>query len=174
MSEINFEEEGEERLVEALREGRQEVLGELYDAYAPALLGVILRIVENKAVAEEVLKETFMAIWSRIGVYDPAKTRFLTWGLAIARGLALHAQRTGKYKHLADAAKKDTFGSSKLGAPENLALHCPLEPRQKAVLELLYLQGLSCAQVAEQLQLSEAEVRTVLRMAFVQLGAEKS
>ncbi|GAB3812093.1 hypothetical protein GCM10028895_02800 [Pontibacter rugosus] len=76
MSGINLQGETEQSLVEALKQGKQEVLGLLYDAYAPVMMGVILRIVPDREVAEEVLQETFLAIWSRIEVYDASKKDF--------------------------------------------------------------------------------------------------
>lgn len=165
----------------ALRQGRQEMLATLYDAYSPVMFGVIRRIVTNEDVAEEVLKETFVAIWQRIGVYNASKERLLTWGLAIARGLALEAVKTDRYAALLQAnnsaPKATELQNKKVPLPhaENtnpLVQH--LTPLEKQALELLYLKGRSCAETAAELNVSDAQLREILKKACSTLKAEKS
>jgi RNA polymerase sigma-70 factor (ECF subfamily) len=181
MSGINFQGETEQSLVAALRQGRQEMLGKLYDAYAPVMMGVISRIVQDNEVAEEVLKETFVAIWSRIGVYDASKDRLLTWGLAIARGIALEAVKTSRYTntvHHTNNSAETNSQPNKLVTLRNGGIAkqdiCNLSPLEKKLLELLYLKGRSCAETAGELNMTVAEVSVVLKKAFTQLKAEKS
>lgn len=165
----------EKELVEALQKGKKEVLSILYDAYAPVMLGVILKIVKDTERAEEVLQDTFVAIWSRIGVYDVSRGRFLTWGLAIARGIALQhlksrkympetAATTGKPANLQNAAQSITANTQA----------CHLAPELQAVLDLVYLQGKKSAEAAAALGLTEEELCARLRQAIQQLKAEKS
>lgn len=181
MSGIDFQGETEQSLVEALRQGKQEMLGKLYDAYAPVMMGVISRIVHDNEVAEEVLKDTFVAIWSRIGVYDASKDRLLTWGLAIARGIALEANKSNRHTASVERIKK----TSENGTQKNKSVTlqkggivkqnlCSLPPLEKTVLELLYLKERTCAEVAGELNLSVEEVKTVLKKAFAHLKADKS
>ncbi|MEJ8803884.1 RNA polymerase sigma factor [Pontibacter sp. H249] len=180
MSEINFEGENEEALIASIRQGRQEALGKLYDAYAPMMLGVITRIVQDKEVAEEVLSETFVAIWSRIGIYNSSKERLLTWGLAIARGIALEAVKTNRYKNLIKPSIKSVENNVlqnfdvtlRKDQPKKQDL-CNLAPLERTVLELLYLKGRSCPEIAGELKMTEAEVKEILKSAFTQLKAEK-
>ena len=65
----------------------------LYDKYSAALFGVILRICENRSLAEDVLQETFVKIWNKMPSYDPEKGRFYTWAYRIAKNTALNAIR---------------------------------------------------------------------------------
>lgn len=176
---INLQKEKEQSLVEALQQGKQEVLGLLYDAYAPEMLGVIYGIVQHDEVAEEVLQETFVAIWSRIGLYDASHSRFLIWGLAIARGIALEAVKSGKYDYLTKNGRKpDTSEKGKVKAmdpqlaPDDSRV-ISLAPQEKAILELIYMKGHSCSQTAAVLGITEAEVKTGLKKAFVHLRADK-
>ncbi|RIJ34300.1 RNA polymerase sigma factor [Pontibacter oryzae] len=177
MSGINLRGETEQSLVEALQQGKQEVLGLLYDAYAPVMMGVITRIVDDEHLAEEVLQETFVAIWSRIGIYDCTRNRFLTWGLAIARGIALEAVK--KAKQAPHIIKTETE-NLKVGADGKgyyLFLKqplCNLEPEERTILELIYLKGYTCPEAAAKLGITETDLRTSLKKAFIQLKAEKS
>jgi RNA polymerase sigma factor (sigma-70 family) len=178
---IDFQGETEQSLVAALRQGRQEKLSELYDAYAPILLGMITRIVKDSDLAEQVLQESFVAIWSRIGKYDASKERLLTWGLAIAREIALTAiiVNNNTSTEIAPNISTETpIQQLKVLSLQNGHVkkqdHCTLAPLEKSVLELLYLEGRTCEETAKELSLTVAELRTMLKRAFTHLKAEKS
>ena len=181
MSEIDLQGESEQSIVAALRQGRQEMLGKLYDAYAPVMLGVIKRIVGDGDVAEEVLKDTFVAIWSRIGVYNSSKERLLSWGLSIARGLALQAVKTDRYAAVlkaknGQAKPVDVLNNNvtlRDSAKEKQVL-ANLSPLARQALELLYLKGRTCAETAAELNIPVEQLRETLKMAFNKLKAEKS
>ncbi len=170
----------EEHLIQAIRMGKQEAFGLLYDAYAPVLMGMISRMVPQTEVAEEVLKETFLTIWSRTHIFDPSQSRFLTWALAIARGIALEAQRTGKYGHLipnAGVAPRSPETEPLKNLPEaklDQEAFCQLEPQERAIIDLIYLKGYSCPQAAEALGISEELLKRQLKLAFKHIGAEKT
>ncbi|WP_207434682.1 RNA polymerase sigma factor [Sabulibacter ruber] len=181
MAPLTLQREAEERLIEAIREGKQEAFGLLYDAYAPVLLGLISRIVQNTEVAEEVLKETFLAIWSRIHIFDPTQSRFLTWGLAMARGIALEAHKTGKYAHLTFGKKDEdpvtpeaTRETDQLEESQTKEVFCQLQPQENAILDLIYHKGYTCQQAAEALNISQEELKSQLKSAFKHIGAERT
>lgn len=60
----------------------------LYNQYAAMLFGIILRIVENNAVAENVMKDTFIDAWRMLDQFDETKGSLFTWMLRIARAKA--------------------------------------------------------------------------------------
>ncbi|WP_299761674.1 sigma-70 family RNA polymerase sigma factor [uncultured Pontibacter sp.] len=181
MSENNFQGETEQSIVAALRQGRQKTLDRLYDAYAPVMMGVISRIVADQEVAEEVLKETFVAIWTRIGTYDTSKHRLLTWGLAIARGLALEAIKTDRYESILHAKKKlgskpkdqlNKIENSDRGKEKTPDL-CKLDSIERTALELIYLKGRSCAETAAEMSMTVEQLTAVLKKAFIHLKVGK-
>lgn len=181
MSGINLQGETEQSLVAALQRGRQDVLGLLYDAYAPLMMGVISSIVPDTEVAEQVLQETFVAIWSRIDVYDASRNRFLIWSLAIARGMALEAVKSGRYSIVAQERRSRNFaGAERKGSIDSQIKEqqdkqlCLLEPQEKEVLELVYLKGHSCTKAAAELGITEEKLKAVIKKAFIHLKAEKS
>lgn len=76
-------------LVRALQRHRSADFTLLYDAYAPALYGMLLRLVQDPACAENLLQEAFVKIWSNYQNYDPQRGRLFSWLFAITRNLAL-------------------------------------------------------------------------------------
>ena len=49
-----------QQLVTRLKRQDRTAVGELYDAYAPALFGVVIRIVQSREISEQVIQDTFL------------------------------------------------------------------------------------------------------------------
>ncbi len=173
MSGINLQGETEQSLTAALQEGKREVLGKLYDAYAPVMLGVISRIVPDPHMAEEVLQETFVAIWSRIKGYDASKSRFLIWGLAIARGIAQDALKRDRYKQLASMPQTALLQQAHVKDEVQNQLF-QLDAQEREALDLICLKGCNCTEAATRLGVTDATLRLRIREAFRHIKAEKS
>jgi len=62
-------------LIAAVSGGDRRAFKALYDATAPKLFGVVLRIVRDRAVAEEVLQDAFLRVWQNAGSYTAARSR---------------------------------------------------------------------------------------------------
>ena len=68
----------------------------VYSATSAKLMGVLLRILANRAEAEDALQEVFTRVWLRAGRFDPAKGAGMTWLVAIARNHAIDRLRSRK------------------------------------------------------------------------------
>src|SRR4051812_17813017 len=86
----------------------------LYDATAPALFGVALRIVRQRERAEEVLQDAFVNAWNRAAGYQSALSQPMTWLTAIVRNRALDELRSGA-RHDADSLDEHLEGAPELG-----------------------------------------------------------
>jgi RNA polymerase sigma factor (sigma-70 family) len=73
---------------------------QLYASTAAKLLGVILRIVRDRAMAEDVLQEVFLRIWQNASTYAPESGRPMTWLIAIARYRAIDFIRQRRFETL--------------------------------------------------------------------------
>ena len=62
---------------------------EIYDKYAPAIMGIITRIVFDKTAAGIILEKTFIEIWKTRQMYEPSKESFFIWIVKIARSFAM-------------------------------------------------------------------------------------
>ncbi|MEO5939551.1 MAG: sigma-70 family RNA polymerase sigma factor [Candidatus Limnocylindrales bacterium] len=72
-------------LVRQVAAGSQSALGELYDRYVDAVFAASSRLTSDRQVAEEVVQETFLALWNRAEIYDPSLGSLSAWLHAIAR-----------------------------------------------------------------------------------------
>jgi RNA polymerase sigma-70 factor (ECF subfamily) len=82
----------EMRLVAALRRGDEAVFGELIDRYQPALLSVAARYVGSRAVAEEVVQETWVGLLRGIDEFE-GRSSLKTWLFRILVNTAMSRSR---------------------------------------------------------------------------------
>jgi RNA polymerase sigma-70 factor (ECF subfamily) len=75
----------EAALVRAVANGSEEALARLYDRHADGVHAAALRLSGDRGVAEEVVQETFLALWNRAELFDPALASLATWLRSIAR-----------------------------------------------------------------------------------------
>jgi RNA polymerase sigma-70 factor (ECF subfamily) len=72
-------------LVREVAAGSEVALGMLYDRYIDAIYAVASRLTADRQIAEEVVQETFLALWNRAEMYDPAVGSLAAWLHTIAR-----------------------------------------------------------------------------------------
>jgi RNA polymerase sigma-70 factor, ECF subfamily len=72
-------------LVREVAAGSQSALGDLYDRYVDAVYAAASRLTSDRQVAEEVVQETFLALWNRAELFDPKIGSLAAWLPTIAR-----------------------------------------------------------------------------------------
>jgi len=81
----------DEILITRTAQGDVAALEILYDRYAPTVLGIALRIIDDHALAENLLQETFWQVWQSASIYRPESGSFTGWLFRMARKLAMNA-----------------------------------------------------------------------------------
>ncbi|WP_207434512.1 RNA polymerase sigma factor [Sabulibacter ruber] len=164
----------EEKLVAQLRAQDQKAITLLYRNYSAALYGVILRIVKQEEVAEDVLQESFVKIWSAFPTYDEQKGRLFTWMLNIARNLAIDKIRSKQYRVSSKTQPMENTVTTHMVSsdgikPDHIGLQEmteQLNPDQKVIIDLMYFNGFTQSEVAEELNIPLGTVKTRARMAI--------
>ena len=80
-------------LVRAVAEGSHDALAVLYDRYVDSIFAVARRSTSDRGAAEEVVQETFLALWDRAETFDPAMGSVGGWLRAIARNRSVDRLR---------------------------------------------------------------------------------
>lgn len=165
------------QLIAAVATGDRMALRALYDAAAPKLLGIILRILRDRSAAEDALQEVFVRIWQRAGTYDPRTGPAAAWLGAIARHKAIDRLRQDQATRLTQA-DEDWFerladardGEADLARRDALA-HCleAVEPAQRDCLVLAYCEGWSREELAARHDRPVNTVKTWLRRGLMSL-----
>lgn len=156
----------------------------LYDASAPRLYGLALRILGRRELAEEVLQESFVAIWHHAVDYESALSAPMTWMTAIVRNRAFDVLRRRRSEGEDDAIDSDALASlADLAAtpPERLQMSsdaqaladcmAALEARHREVVGMAFFHDLSYNDVANQLTLPLGTVKTWIRRSLARLHA---
>jgi RNA polymerase sigma-70 factor (ECF subfamily) len=149
----------------------------LYRETSAKLMGVLLRILKERAAAEDALQEVYTRVWLRAGRYDPAKGRGMTWLIAITRNLAIDRLRT-RVESIDDRGL-DTVPDASLGAETRLIAQgearrmaeCfdQLEPDRAAAVRGAYLDGQSYLELAARHAVPLNTMRTWLRRSLLKL-----
>jgi RNA polymerase sigma-70 factor (ECF subfamily) len=171
---------GDEALLRRVAAGDARALRRLYDRCAPTALALALRILRNRAEAEDTLQDAFLEAWKRAKSFDPRRGSATAWVMTIARSRALDRLRArGSVDRTAQAVARE----------QALPLPLPIEsaeqrqerdrlqralsalpPEQRAVLELAYFEGLTQSEIAARTGDPLGTVKTRCRLALDKLA----
>ena len=85
-------------LVQGIVEGSNEALASAYDRHAGEIFEVAARTTGDRGVAGDVVQETFLTLWDRAELFDPARGSLRGWLLAIARNRSIdHIRRVRRH-----------------------------------------------------------------------------
>ncbi|HYW17492.1 MAG TPA: sigma-70 family RNA polymerase sigma factor [Allosphingosinicella sp.] len=106
----------------AVAGGDRAAMADLYQRTSSKLFGICLRLLGSEAEAEEALQETYVAVWRKAGLFDPAKASPITWLAILARNKAidrLRVRKPGSNAGLEEAADVVDPGASALDVLED-------------------------------------------------------
>ena len=72
-------------LVLEVATGSHDALATLYDRHGDAVFAAACRLTSDRGLAEEVVQETFLALWNRADTFDPPRGSMAAWLHTIAR-----------------------------------------------------------------------------------------
>ena len=161
-------------LLTLVGQGDQVAFETVYDRVAPAVFGLVLRVLRDAAQAEEVAQEALLEVWRTAGRFDPARGQALAWVLTIAHRRAVDrvrseraaAEREARAASAAPPPAADEVAETVESSLEaERVRHCldGLTGAQRESITLAYYSGLSYPQVASALGLALGTVKTRIR-----------
>ncbi len=167
----------EEQLVTLLKAHNKLAMGMLYDNYAAALYGIIMRITQSKHHSENILQDVFIKIWKNIQSYDASKGRLFTWMLNIARNTAIDFTRSKGFRKTSktDSIDTQTYTPDYLSTETNVQaiglqeIVGKLDPNLKQIIDLVYFQGYTQKEIAEEFDIPLGTVKSRVRIAVREL-----
>jgi len=147
----------DEDLVHDVVGGSQAALAEIYDRHVDAVYATASRLTADRQVAEEVVQETFLALWNRAELFDARMGSLAAWLHTIARNRTVDRLRAaGRRPNLVPL-------SSATGNDEGDA----------AALDRIVLSGTvlggATVDLGPEGELAATELRQVLRDALAEL-----
>lgn len=147
-------------ILEAIARGELTAVGELYDRYATTLFPMLLRIMRDRAEAEDVLHDAFVLVGERAPQYAVARGSVAAWLVTMVRNLAIDRTRRRERRAAlasadartrpahADASSEQSIDDRKDAAAVRTAL-ADLPEAQRLTLEKAFYEGLSYPEIAE-------------------------
>src|SRR5436853_582625 len=86
--------ESDPDLAERLKRREPQAMADLYDRYGRLAYSLIVRIVRDAQMAEDLVQETFIRVWSRVQAFDSQRGALGPWLLAVARNRAIDYLRS--------------------------------------------------------------------------------
>jgi RNA polymerase sigma-70 factor (ECF subfamily) len=168
-------------LMERMGRGDPRAFEQLYERHGSAVLALCLRILRDRAEAEDVLEEVFWELWRRRGRYDRERSSPFSYLMTLSRSRALdrlrfRRRRAGIWHGLPDgelpSGSSPTPYEDALAAEQRAAiaraLHELPEASRRAV-ELNFFEGLSHREIADRLGDPLGTVKTRIRQGLLAL-----
>lgn len=159
----------------ACASGDRAALRSLFEAEAGRLLAVARRIVRRRDLADEVVQDAFVQIWTKASQYDPALGSARGWIYTIVRNRALNVIRDQAREELTDEAGLELLRHDDQqveDAYQRLAIgsslrHCleELDSNKRQSLLLAYVSGFSHGEIAGKLGVPLGTAKSWIRRA---------
>jgi len=186
---MSYRADDDPTLVDAVRRGEQQALEALYDRYADRVYAIGARLLDRDT-AEDVVQETFLKLWQKPEMFRPERGRFASWFLRMAHNLAVQKLRARRRRqqHLAQPTAADRLEQLldqamdpgpnpyeqvqedvRIARIHEALQHVPEE--QRRVLMMAYFDGLTQAEISDQLDIPLGTVKTRARLGLQKLRA---
>ncbi|NDW10851.1 RNA polymerase sigma factor [Dysgonomonas sp. 520] len=157
----------EKLLIARCKRGESQAYRELYELYAPAMMSVCMRYVNNKETAQDLLQEGFIKIFTKIDTYSETGA-FSGWIRRIFVTTALQYLRSNDaLKQSVDIEEcegyindMDFSALDQISADELMASIAELPEGYRTVFNLFALEGYSHSEIAEMLGVKESTSRS--------------
>ena len=172
-----------EAALAACAHGDKEALHRIYQHESRRLLGVALRIVRDHALAEDVLHDAFMNVWTKAASFDATRGSGRGWIHTLVRNQALSVVRTSGREVSADEEAIEAIEAEAVANAAPMAeafeisadigrldecLH-RLDVAKRNSIMLAYLDGCSHSEIAKNLNAPLGSVKAWIKRGLLSL-----
>src|SRR5665213_681224 len=167
-------------LLARLAAGDQDALAALYDRTSPQVFGLLRRMLEHRADAEEALLDVYMKAWKHAPNYSPARGAVQPWLSMIARNIAIDRirHRRAELSTLACDFGNEWDFVAVGNSPEQQSIDsqrcneirkvlAEWQPQYREVLLMAFFSGFTHSELAERLGQPLGTVKSRIRMALI-------
>ncbi|MFE2876348.1 ECF RNA polymerase sigma factor SigK [Streptomyces roseus] len=167
-------------LVQQVARGDKQAFSALYDALAPMVYGIVIRVVRDPAQSEEVAQEVMIDLWRRAARFRPEAGSVNTWASTIAHRRAVDRVRSAQAatdREQARAAREHETAfdevseevETRLASEQARRCLRGLTELQRQAVTLAYYGGLTYREVAQTLRTPLPTIKTRLRDGLIRL-----
>lgn len=180
---VHRDEITDETIIQAITYEAVWAMDLLYDRYSRPLYSFAYRIVMDHHVAEDLLQESFMAVWKRSKTYSDQSGSVRSWLFSIMHHRAIDYLRSVKRRSslnevLLEEADQDENAAvpdiwedvwRSVQSHQVRAALMSLSTEQRMVIELAYFQGWTHSEIAEGCHLPLGTVKARMRLGLMHL-----
>lgn len=165
-------------LMVSVQAGDKTAFAKLYQQTSPLLFSVILRMIQDRNVAEEILQEAYILIWEKAGRYQADRGTVATWLVTVAKNLTIDYLRKKQLPTVPEEHAEhveDVDASPMLEAASNEARDLLLKNLSKLpenmskAISLSYLQGYSYDEIGSLMDAPRNTVKSWIRRGVAKL-----
>ena len=169
-------------LLARVANGDQGAFASLYESTSGRLLGICLRVLSDRAEAEDVLQEVYVTVWNKASNFDAGRARAMTWLGTIARNRAIDRLRalptpsTRASIEIAEATPDlgPTPAAHAEIADDRMRLNVcldKLEPRRQVLIRTAFFDGATYEELASRSGSPLGSIKSWIRRGLMQLKA---
>lgn len=153
----------------------RQAFGQLFDHFAPRLKSFMMRKNTSAELAEDLVQEAMIAVWTKAALYEPSKGSVTTWVFTIARNLRIdrirrdvHMPTTelGDYDEPSEAPEgEELLGRKQEDGLVARALQA-IPEEQRQILVLSFVEELPQSEIASKLSIPLGTVKSRMRLAY--------
>lgn len=167
-------------LLKRASRGDEGAFAEWYDATSSRAYGLAVRVLRDRAQAEEVTQEAYLDCWRHAARFDPARGSALSWLLTVVhrkavdrvRSAEASTRRDAAYGHREIAVAHDETAeaaAASLDATRVRTALADLTIKQREAVQLAFLGGYTHTEVAALLDLPIGTAKTRIRDGLIRL-----
>ncbi|HLV38176.1 RNA polymerase sigma factor [Xanthomarina sp.] len=165
----------EMEIVGLLQKGDKKAITLLYENYADALFGVILKVLNDEELAQDALQETFIKVWRNAKSYNAKKAKLFTWLYRIAYNTAIDKVRsqTNKISKEVQIEASNVYMLTSESLNQDvmdIKTHLKsLDEKYQIVINALFFEGMTQQEASDELDIPLGTIKSRLKIGLREL-----
>ena len=156
-------------LVKKISEGRdQKAFSEIFDFLAPKINAYYIKNNLSFEQAEELTQEVLSTIWTKANLYNPKKSKFLTWSFTIARNKQIDFYRKNRKSDMNEEDIRDFLYENNDTNDHEIdftinKIKQELDQNQRKLIKMSFFEQKSHKKIAHELEIPLGTVKSRIR-----------
>ena len=156
-------------LIKKVSDQRDErAFSQIFDFIAPKINGYFVKNSLNIEQAEELTQEVLSTIWTKANLFDPKKSKFITWSFTIARNKKIDFYRKNQKNYFnEDDVRYFLYENNKISdyeiEPSIKKINSELDENQQKLIKMSFFEEKSHKNIAAELEIPLGTVKSRIR-----------
>lgn len=165
-------------MLASVANGDERAFADLYHATSSRVFGVIVRMIHDRAEAEDLLQEVYATAWGRADSFDPERGSAVTWLMTLGRNRTIDRLRQHREELLDEDATPEitdeapTPAAAAESSEERMRLEQCLErlqPQHGQAVREAFFSGATYNELAQRLSVPLGTMKSWIRRSLMQL-----